>query len=287
MRYLREKIDRPFGVRSIETVRGAGYRLRKDGGAREPRLPIRLRLTAAFAVAMVVVLAGAGAVRLPAAARPTSTRASTPALDARARPRSRPPARPRGRREPADRRGGLRPAARAADGRVLDAPAGDPRPRAHRPPSCARAAAGERGRRRARRARASRARRACSRARRRRGRRGRRRRPVADDRDETLGGLVASFAIGGPVAVAARVAARATRWRPPALRPVEAMRRRAAGGLARAGDGERLPLPAGARRDPAPRGDAQRDARPAPRARSSASGASSPTPATSCARRSP
>jgi two-component system, OmpR family, response regulator len=32
IRYLREKIDRPFGVKSIETVRGAGYRLRKDGG---------------------------------------------------------------------------------------------------------------------------------------------------------------------------------------------------------------------------------------------------------------
>jgi two-component system, OmpR family, response regulator len=32
VRYLREKIDRPFGVRSIETVRGVGYRLRKDGG---------------------------------------------------------------------------------------------------------------------------------------------------------------------------------------------------------------------------------------------------------------
>ena len=30
--YLRDKIDRPFGVRSIETVRGAGYRLRTDGG---------------------------------------------------------------------------------------------------------------------------------------------------------------------------------------------------------------------------------------------------------------
>lgn len=34
IRYLREKIDRPFGVRSIETVRGAGYRLRRDGGVR-------------------------------------------------------------------------------------------------------------------------------------------------------------------------------------------------------------------------------------------------------------
>jgi two-component system, OmpR family, response regulator len=32
VRYLRRKIDQPFGVRSIETVRGAGYRLRKDGG---------------------------------------------------------------------------------------------------------------------------------------------------------------------------------------------------------------------------------------------------------------
>ena len=32
VRYLREKVDRPFGVRSIETVRGAGYRLRSDGG---------------------------------------------------------------------------------------------------------------------------------------------------------------------------------------------------------------------------------------------------------------
>jgi two-component system OmpR family response regulator len=33
VRYLREKIDRPFGVESLETVRGVGYRLRKDGGA--------------------------------------------------------------------------------------------------------------------------------------------------------------------------------------------------------------------------------------------------------------
>ncbi len=32
VRYLREKVDRPFGVSSIETVRGAGYRLRADGG---------------------------------------------------------------------------------------------------------------------------------------------------------------------------------------------------------------------------------------------------------------
>ena len=32
VRYLREKIDRPFGVRSLETVRGVGYRLRNDDG---------------------------------------------------------------------------------------------------------------------------------------------------------------------------------------------------------------------------------------------------------------
>jgi two-component system OmpR family response regulator len=32
VRFLRRKIDKPFGVESIETVRGAGYRLREDGG---------------------------------------------------------------------------------------------------------------------------------------------------------------------------------------------------------------------------------------------------------------
>ena len=30
VRYLREKVDRPFGVQSIETVRGVGYRLRAE-----------------------------------------------------------------------------------------------------------------------------------------------------------------------------------------------------------------------------------------------------------------
>jgi two-component system, OmpR family, response regulator len=33
IRYLREKIDRPFGVDTLETVRGAGYRLRDAAGA--------------------------------------------------------------------------------------------------------------------------------------------------------------------------------------------------------------------------------------------------------------
>jgi DNA-binding response OmpR family regulator len=30
--YLRRKIDTPFGRRSIQTVRGVGYRLAVDGG---------------------------------------------------------------------------------------------------------------------------------------------------------------------------------------------------------------------------------------------------------------
>jgi two-component system OmpR family response regulator len=32
VRALRDRIDRPFGSRSIETIRGSGYRLREDGG---------------------------------------------------------------------------------------------------------------------------------------------------------------------------------------------------------------------------------------------------------------
>jgi two-component system OmpR family response regulator len=31
VRYLREKVDRPFGASSLETIRGVGYRLRADG----------------------------------------------------------------------------------------------------------------------------------------------------------------------------------------------------------------------------------------------------------------
>ena len=45
--------------RAIETVRGVGYRLRKDGGG-VSRVPIRVRLAALLALAMVVVLAAAG-----------------------------------------------------------------------------------------------------------------------------------------------------------------------------------------------------------------------------------
>jgi two-component system OmpR family response regulator len=37
VRYLREKIDRPFRAQSIETVRGAGYRLRDDAATANGR----------------------------------------------------------------------------------------------------------------------------------------------------------------------------------------------------------------------------------------------------------
>lgn len=39
IRALRDKIDRPFALRSIETIRGVGYRLRADGGQPEDTLP--------------------------------------------------------------------------------------------------------------------------------------------------------------------------------------------------------------------------------------------------------
>ena len=62
-----------------------------------------------------------------------------------------------------------------------------------------------------------------------------------DDRDETLGGLVASFAVGGPIAV---VAASLLGYllAASALRPVEAMRRRA-GEISLGREDDRLPLP--------------------------------------------
>jgi signal transduction histidine kinase len=63
-----------------------------------------------------------------------------------------------------------------------------------------------------------------------------------DDRDETLAGVVASFAIGGPVAVLLASLA-GYLLASSALRPVEAMRRRARE-ISLSEDGERLPLPA-------------------------------------------
>jgi two-component system OmpR family response regulator len=32
VRLLRRKLDKPFGVESIQTIRGTGYRMREDGG---------------------------------------------------------------------------------------------------------------------------------------------------------------------------------------------------------------------------------------------------------------
>ena len=77
VRYLREKIDRPFGVESIETVRGAGYRLRKDGGAEPapdpPAADARLRARDGGRARR------RRALRLPALRRPSSTTRSTTA----------------------------------------------------------------------------------------------------------------------------------------------------------------------------------------------------------------
>ncbi|QHC24880.1 response regulator transcription factor [Streptomyces sp. GS7] len=36
---LRDKIDRPYGTRAVETVRGAGYRIRRDGGRTSTHRP--------------------------------------------------------------------------------------------------------------------------------------------------------------------------------------------------------------------------------------------------------
>ena len=70
MLYLRRKIDRPFGVEQLETVRGAGYRLRgepavaadasPDRQQRRSRMPLRMRLALLFALATAVALAVAG-----------------------------------------------------------------------------------------------------------------------------------------------------------------------------------------------------------------------------------
>ena len=57
VRYLREKVDRPFGVESIETVRGSGYRARARTSRALRRLPVRLRVTLVFTAAMAAVLA--------------------------------------------------------------------------------------------------------------------------------------------------------------------------------------------------------------------------------------
>ena len=59
VRYLREKIDRPFGRRTIETVRGVGYRLRSAVVRLRPRT-LRGRITLVLALVTVVLSALVG-----------------------------------------------------------------------------------------------------------------------------------------------------------------------------------------------------------------------------------
>ena len=72
-------------------MRGVGYRLRKDGGG-VSRVPIRVRLAALLALAMVLVLAAAGLFVYVRLADDLDESVDT-ALEARAAP-SRRPARP-------------------------------------------------------------------------------------------------------------------------------------------------------------------------------------------------
>ena len=105
-----------------------------------------------------------------------------------------------------------------------------------------------------------------------------------DDRDEAMSSLAALLLAGGPVALLlASLAGYAAAGA--ALRPVEAMRRRAAE-ISAAEPEARLPVPRLARRGLPPRRDAERDARPARDGDRARADASSTTPATSCARRS-
>ena len=277
VRYLREKIDRPFGRESLETVRGVGYRLSAGDVS---RLPIRVRLTLAFAVAMAVVLGGDGAARLPPrrrrAARSVDQNLRAQASEAVAQRTQRTrPGRPRhrgrptlaqvldrsgtvDRSSPAGARAAPRPRDRAAlaDGRSV-----------HETITCG-------GPIRLARARGA--------------GHGRRRRPWLSRRSlkaraETLDRLLRELLIASPLALLLASLA-GYGLAAAALRPVEAMRRRAAAINAAS------PAPpagaAGARRDLAARGDAERHARPAARGVSSTSAGSSPTRATSCERRS-
>lgn len=64
IRYLRDKIDRPFGVTSLEpfAVPDTGCARTEDGMRSPAEWPIRWRLTLVFSAAMALVLAAAGAV---------------------------------------------------------------------------------------------------------------------------------------------------------------------------------------------------------------------------------
>ena len=278
VRYLREKIDRPFGRASLETVRGVGYRLRGTDGV--SRCRSALRLTLAFALAMAVVLAARRRASSTSGSATRSTSSSTRACE-------------RARRSVAAlvRAGPGRSAARRRRGRAsrrCSAPTA--RRRARRPGSATPLLTAERER-----ARAGRSSSTATRA----GVDGGRMRLLVDaggdrvvvvgasleDRDEALAGLLAA---------APRRRARSRccsrRWRATSL----------AGGGAAAGRGDappsgrdlgdaagrRLPLPRGATTRSPPRRDAERRCSAGSRPASRASAASSPTRATSCGRRS-
>ena len=257
LRPLPAREDRPAVRGELDRDRARRRLPAAQGRRRVSRLPIRVRLTAAFALAMVVVLVAARAVRLPAPEGDLDESVNA-GLETRTRGR-------RGLAAGASagatrgRRGGLRPAARRRRRRARR-----DRRRARRGAHRRRArprGAGEEVLRRARRG-GHRGHGAGARRPRERRAGGGGRRPVArGPRRDAARPWSPSFAIGGPIAVVLAsllgyVLAAA------GLRPVEAMRRRAAG-VSLDRDDERLPLPGRARRDPPPRRDAQRDARPA------------------------
>ena len=260
VRYLREKIDRPFGRHSLETVRGVGYRLR-DTLSEPPADPDP-------ADAAVRARDG-GRARRARRVRLPPGRLDAPALRptrpcSRRRPRRRSgstgaaAARPRLRQRRELRAGARRAAARSS----LSDPAGlppllDREPGAAASPAAARCARrssipGRTGRwrllaiprlgRQAQRARARDARstRAASRSSELRQRAARRAR-----RSRCCSRRSAGYLLAGA-----------------ALRPVEAMRRKA-GAISAATPGSRLPVPPRARRGLAARRDAERHARAA------------------------
>ena len=285
VRYLREKIDRPFGCDSLETVRGVGYRLREprrvepapDPLAPRRRLRRRDGRRARRARASSSTSASQGAAR---SSVDQSLRAQA-AESSRTRERRAPLARPGRARAGAVAQ--VAPAGRAAscdsDPATLPAaPRARPRarvPRRRRPAARRRSrrGAGELNRWRvARRSRTGSGVLVVAHAR-------------SRQREETLhrlfGGLARRRPVGLLLATLGGYLLAAA-----ALRPVESMRRRASA-ISATTPGARLPVPPSARRDPRPRRDAERDAGAARGGASSTSAASSPTRATSCARRSP
>ena len=83
VRYLREKVDRPFGVRASRPCAARATGCARTAGRELSRLPIRIRLTLAFTAVMAVVLVAVG-VFVYCAWGPTSTPRSTRRCAARA-----------------------------------------------------------------------------------------------------------------------------------------------------------------------------------------------------------